>query len=102
MPNPQRHLRPVREQDSDDDRERVSFPDYFKRLTELSDAQKAIANDISDLLRAAKSDRHSPAVLREVLKISRMDAGERDLRFEQLFAGLGEVGIKPDLGFYQS
>lgn len=99
MSNP-RHLRSV-EREPQEDKETVPLTDYYAELVRLEDAKREIANDISDLMRAAKQDGHDAATLKEVAKIARLAPDERDLKFQRLLTyAQTAAGIHIDLGFH--
>ena len=89
----------LREREEDNDRDPLPFESYYEQLKAIADRRTALGHEQSDLLRAAKSDGHDGAILKEVVKIAAMPPEERDLKFQRLFSGLRKVGVIPDLGF---
>lgn len=105
MPNEQaraamrNRLRNAEGGDTDEDHEPRPFEDYFRELVALEAQKQAVGDNIKALLEAAKRDKIPTRALREVLRISKMEPDERDLRFSQLIAGLKKVGIHLEIGF---
>lgn len=92
-------LRAVQDGESNDDHEPRPFEDYFRELVTLEAQKQAVGDNIKALLEAAKRDKIPTRALREVLRISKMEPDERDLRFSQLVTGLKKVGIHLEIGF---
>ena len=58
---------------------------FIERLENLENEKKAIQQDITEVLKEAKSDGFEPKILKKVLALRRMDPEERE-RIELMIA----------------
>jgi uncharacterized protein (UPF0335 family) len=72
----------------------VSFID---RLERLSEEKKALQDDIREVMSEAKGCGFDTKIIREVLKLRKLDTAERQEREAILDLYLSALGMQPDL-----
>jgi uncharacterized protein (UPF0335 family) len=65
---------------------------FIERIERLEEERKGIANDIKDILSEAKSSGFEPKIIRQILKIRKMDDAERQEQEELLQVYLDALG----------
>lgn len=65
---------------------------FIERIERLEEERAGIANDIKDILAEAKSTGFEPKIIRQILKIRKMDAAERQEQEELLQVYLDALG----------
>lgn len=67
------------------------------RIEKLSEEKQAIADDIKEVYAEAKSSGFAVAVIREIIKIRKLDAQEREEKEAILDTYLRAIGLLPEL-----
>ncbi len=65
---------------------------FIERIERLEEDRKGIANDIKDILSEAKSSGFEPKIIRQILKLRKMDDAERQEQEELLQVYLDALG----------
>ncbi len=65
---------------------------FIERIERLEEERAGIANDIKDILAEAKSTGFEPKIIRQILKLRKMDAAERQEQEELLQVYLDALG----------
>lgn len=71
---------------------------FIERIERLEEEKAAVADHIRDVFAEAKSNGFDPKIMRQVLKIRRMDHHERAETEELLTVYLHALGMAPDGG----
>ena len=69
----------------------------IERIERLEEEKKAIAEDIRDIFAEAKGTGFDTKVMRQVLKLRRMEAADREEQEELLDLYLRALNMAPDL-----
>jgi len=70
-----------------------SLKSYIERYERLDEEKKGIAEDQKELMAGAKAEGFDPKIIREVLKIRKMEAAERQEQEALLELYLHAVGM---------
>ncbi len=65
---------------------------FIERIERLEEERAGIANDIKDILAEAKSTGFEPKIIRQILKLRKMDDAERQEQEELLQVYLDALG----------
>lgn len=70
---------------------------YIERVEKLEEEKAALGADIRDVFAEAKGNGFDVKTMRQVLKLRKMDAGERDEQETMLDLYLRALGMAPDV-----
>lgn len=70
---------------------------YIQRIEKLEDEKTGISADVRDVYAEAKANGFDTKTMRQVLKLRKMDAAERDEQETMLDLYLRALGMAPDL-----
>jgi len=78
---------------------------YFERIERLEEEKAALAADIREVFAEAKANGFEPKVMRQVLKLRKLDQADRqeqeallDLYMSAIGMGQGPEGVEPPTG----
>jgi uncharacterized protein (UPF0335 family) len=70
----------------------------IKRIERLEDEKRALAEDIKEVYAEAKGTGFEPKIMRQIIKIRKMDKDEHDEQESLLDVYKRALGMLPDLG----
>lgn len=70
---------------------------YIERIERLEEEKKGIADDIKDVFAEAKSNGFDTKTMKQVMKLRKMDANERDEQEYMLDVYKRALGMLPEL-----